>query len=192
MLRSVGILWAGACSALVLSTTALLAYLVMQQVERTGANDPQVQLAEDAAAFLSRGGSALEVVPPRSVDIGRSLAPVVIVLDDAGHPIASSGTLDGVVPVPPSGVLAEVRARGEERVTWAPRRSVRLASVVERVDGPRPGFVIAARSLREVEGRIALIGRLVLFIWLAGMTVLATAVATAAVVQRRSSPGSSH
>ena len=165
---------------LLLTTGALGAYIVMQQVERLGANEPQLQLAEDAAAALARGRSPSAVVGPDTVDVAHSLAPFVLVLDDAGAPLASSGQLDGRAPVPPQGVLAAVRSSGEERVTWAPRPGVRLASVVVRTQGAQGAFVVAARSLRETEQRIATIGRLILAGWLAGALGLTVAVALAA------------
>ena len=49
-----------------------------------------------------------------------SLAPYLIVFDDAGRPIASSARLAGAPPVPPPGVFDYTRAAGEDRITWQP------------------------------------------------------------------------
>ena len=154
---------------LILASGALGAYIVQQQLHRQAANDPQLQLAQDGAAALERGRSPAQLVAGDTVDVARSLTPFVIVLDDTGKPVASSGRLDGRIPIPPAGVLSAVRTIGEERVTWAPRRSVRLASVVHRVNGAQPGFIIAARSLGETESRIAVLGQLIATAWIVGM-----------------------
>ena len=167
-------LWIGLM--MLLTAGCLGAYVVMQQGERLGANDPQVQLAEDAAAALEHGRTAAQVVGSDTVDVARSLAPFVVVLDDTDAPLASSGQLDGRTPVPPRGMLAAVRATGEERLTWAPRPGVRLASVARRVRGPRPSVVVAARSLREAERRITTIGHLIVFGWCISAIGLAIAV----------------
>ena len=170
---------------LTLVAGAFAAYIVQQQLQRHAANDPQLQLARDGAAALERGRAPAQLATGDTIDIAHSLAPFVIVLDDTGAPIASSGRLDGQIPVPPLGVLAAVRRLGEERVTWAPRRSVRLASVVHRVNGARPGFIVAARSLDETEWRIGRLGRLILTAWLAGTLAWTALVSLVAWIDRQ-------
>ena len=168
-------LWLFAAAAL--TAGALIAYALVVQIERQGANDPQIQLAEDGATRLEHGLPLTQVVPADTIDVARSLAPFVIVLDDAGKPVASSGLLDGQAPIPPPGAIAFVRGNGEERVTWAPRPGLRLASVIRRVAGSRPGFIIAARSLREVQWRIARLTRIIAIGWTLCLIALTGAVA---------------
>ncbi len=130
-----------------------LVFVSVQQVLRMGANDPQIQMAEDAAARLSNGSSASSVRPASSVDISRSLAPFLIVYDDAGAIVDSSVTLQGQTPALPTGVLEYVSTHGQDRITWQPAPGVRIAAVIERVEGSPAGFVLAGRLLREVERR---------------------------------------
>lgn len=140
---------------LVVVITAMcgLIYLSVQQALRHGANDPQIQMAEDAADALSRGEPVESVLPVSQVDLSRSLAPFVIVFNDAGKPVASNGSLNGSIPAFPPGVFDYVRKNGEDRITWQPEPGVRIASVVVGYTGTQPGFVVAGRSLREVEIR---------------------------------------
>jgi hypothetical protein len=137
--------------AVVITFAAGVAYGLDQQNLRAGANDPQIQLAEDAASRLDAGAAVATVVPPTltPVDVARSLAPFVIVYNESDAPLASTGTLDGAVPVPPQGVSASAR-NVEDRVTWEPRSDVRIAAVVVAYRG---GTVLAGRSLRVVEQR---------------------------------------
>lgn len=123
----------------------------MQQVIRQSANDPQVQIAEDAAASLGAGQSIQNVVPANKVDIANSLASYVVVFDIHGKPIAASGQLNGQMPTVPSGVFDSVRQSGEDRLTWQPQIGVRSAVVVTQFKGQTSGFVLAGRSLRESE-----------------------------------------
>jgi hypothetical protein len=123
-------------------------YLVAQQGLRSGADSPQLQLAEDAAAALDAGSLPTAVTGPATVDVGQSLAPFVVVFDASGRPLGSSGTLDGADPAPPRGVLDHAAAGVPNRVTWQPRAGVRIATVTVRWRG---GTVLAGRSLREVE-----------------------------------------
>jgi hypothetical protein len=143
---------------------ALLVAVAAQQVIRSGANEPQVQLAEDAAARLDAGTSPAAVVPPGTVDLARSLAPYLLVFDDGGALLAGSATLHGQAPSFPAGALASARARGENRVTWQPEPGVRSATVAVPWHG---GYVVAGRSLREEEARVDRLQLLVAALWLA-------------------------
>jgi hypothetical protein len=145
------------------------AYLISQQVLRMSANDPQIQLAEDAAQRVNTGEEAARIVPEPKVDMAASLAPFVIVYDNAGKPVASSATLDGAIPAPPSGVFEFVRSNREESVTWQPRPEVRIASVMTRTTN---GFVVAGRNMREVEIREGRVFKLAALGWLAANVAL--------------------
>src|SRR5438445_588354 len=76
--------------AFCLTVLAGLVYVTVQQNFRQGANDPQIQMAEDAAAQLQGGAQAQAVVGAGKVDISRSLAPFLIVYDATGQQLASS------------------------------------------------------------------------------------------------------
>ena len=151
-----------------------LVYLTVQQSLRMGANDPQIQMAEDAASSLNAGASVETVVPSTKVEIADSLASFVIVFDNSGKVLASSATLHGVVPAYPAGVLDYVRQKGQDRVTWQPEAGVRLATVAVPYNN---GFVMAGRSLTEIEKRESqvesLSGLAMLGIWAATLIVIA-------------------
>jgi len=156
-----------------------LAYVLVQQDLRLSANDPQIQLAEDAAAALAGGQTTQAVAGGPVVDMAHSLAPYVIVFDDNGRPLASSATLDGQVPTPPAGVFSYVAAHAEERLTWQPRVDVRVAAVVVRYTGASSGYVLAGRSLREVERREDELRTLAMLAWTVtlGATLVASGLA---------------
>ena len=153
--------------ALVITALCGLAYLLSQQTLRLGANEPQVQIAQDTAARLSAGEAPAAVVPAATLDVGRSLAPFIIVYDDQGTVLAATGQLHGQPPALPAGVLDYVRQHGEDRISWQPEPGVRFAAVVERVSGSQPGFVLVARSLAEAEHLIDVMGQLALAAWAA-------------------------
>lgn len=166
--------------AIVISGFCFLLYGVAQQVLRQGADDPQIQIAEDTATKLAAGQQAQNLVPSDKVDIATSLAPYIIVFDATGKPIASSAQLNGQTPTIPSGIFDDVRQTGEDRITWEPQPGVRSAIVVTQVKGPVSGFVLAGRSLREVEKRENGILLIVTVGWigLLFVSLLATAVVT--------------
>ena len=109
-----------------------LVYLAVQQVLRQSANDPQIQLAEDAANALAQNETTTNILSgAHTVDVGQSLAPFFLIYDDTGKPIASSGLLHGEIPSPPLGVFDYTRTHGQNRITWQPEPTVRIASVIQ-------------------------------------------------------------
>jgi len=80
--------------------------------------------------------------------------------------------LNGRVPVPPPGVFAATRNVPEQRLTWQPTPGVRSAIVIRHYGGSSPGFVLAGRSLREVEQRIARLIGIVTIMWAGALAFL--------------------
>jgi len=151
--------------AVAITLLCALVHLAVQQDIRLGANDPQIQLAHDAAAALAQGKRPADVVPSGTVDLATSLATHVTVFDAQGRPLASSASLEGATPAPPAGVFDYARTHEEDRFTWQPRPGVRIAAVLVHHAGASPGFVLAGRSLREVEDRESQLTATVALAW---------------------------
>lgn len=136
-------------------TTCLsgLIYLTVQQSLRIGANDPQIQMAEDLVTELSTQKDTLQITTLPRVNISKSLSPFIIVYDESGQVISSSGDLNGTTPLVPRGVLAYAKEHEDDRFTWQPESGVRVAAVVKHFTGRTTGYVLVGRSLREIEKR---------------------------------------
>ncbi len=129
-----------------------LVYIAVQQDIRQSANDPQIQMAEDGAVELSINEMPQALFAPK-VNLITSISPFLITYNDNDLPIQSSGLLNGKIPVPPSGVFDYVKKNQEDRITWQPENGIRIATVIVHFKGQNSGFVLAGRSLREVEKR---------------------------------------
>jgi hypothetical protein len=165
-------------------------YGLVQQDIRTSANDPQWQMAEDAASALAADPGAV-VVAPAKVDMSRSLAPYLITFDLHGTITAASVELGGTTPSPPIGSLTAARTTGAPNsFTWQPTHdppsapSVRQAAVVVAYKG---GYVLGGRSMRLVDEREAAIERLAIAGWLAAL--VGSAAMTLAATWLLRSPG---
>ena len=155
-----------------------LIYAEVQQDQRSGANDPQFQMAEDAAARLNAGAETASVVESaRAVDVATSLAPFTIVFDRGHAVLATDATLDGGQPAPPAGVLDSARPSSPNAVTWQPRDGVRIAAVVVAWSG---GTVLVGRSLRRVEQQESSAELIAGAAWLETVAALAVASVAAA------------
>ncbi|HUO50583.1 MAG TPA: hypothetical protein VMU25_03440 [Candidatus Paceibacterota bacterium] len=166
-----------------------LVYAAVQQNYRQSLNDPQIQMAEDAAAAIVSGKQIDQVVPTTVVDIRTSLSPWMAVYTNAGVPLLSSGKLDGELPRLPSGVFdtstwKQYAAYGfglsiptnETRFTWQPRPDVRQAVVVVHFDSQNGvGYVAVGRNMREVEARSGALAYMVFAAWL--VAILASYIA---------------
>ncbi|HEV2013769.1 MAG TPA: hypothetical protein VGR77_07805 [Candidatus Dormibacteraeota bacterium] len=161
LLRRAFAIWLPVTAAATL--VILLIFATVQQDLRLGANDPQIQMAEDAAAHLDAGASPTAVLPSERIDIAHSLAPFVIVFDRQGQPLASSAALRGETPLPPHGVFTSVPNNGRNQVTWQPAPGVRSATIVVAY---AHGYVLAGRSLRVVEERESSLGNSAIVAWL--------------------------
>ncbi len=163
-----------------------LIYVVVQQDLRSGANDPQQQLAEDAAAQLDKGASPSSLVTGPTVDLAASLAPFVVVYSPTGTVLATNGELGGQPPMIPVGVLESAQASGIDKVTWQPEPGVRIATVSVPWSG---GMVSAGRSLRLVEERESALELVVGAGWVTTLLLVAMASGLAArIVGRKSDP----
>jgi hypothetical protein len=149
-----------------ISAFCLLVYAAVQQAYRQGADDPQIQIADDAVNALVNGQSADTLVPTAKVSVADSLAPFLIIYDHSGKELASSATLDGQSPALPDGVLDSTEQLGENRISWQPRSGVRIATVI--VSYP-DGFVLAGRNMREVEQREAQVTAFAGITWILAM-----------------------
>lgn len=163
--------------AVLATCIAGMIYIVAQQSIRLSAEDPQVQLVEDAATSLENGASPSSILP-RTIDISESLSPFVMVFDDAGNIVASSALVNGAPLTLPDGVFVDAAARGDVRFTLEQPTGERSAVALISYTGTLPGFVLAGRSLREPEARIRKLGTdiLVLYLSTLAVTLMATSV----------------
>jgi len=144
-------------------------YMLVQQTYRSNANDPQIQMAEEAAFALGNGTDPKTLVANTAIEISRSLKPYTIIYDDQGNGVAADGLLDGKIPTLPNGVLDFTRTHGEDDISWQPRSGVRSALVIEHVQGSFQGFVVAGRSLRVVEERESMLIKQIAFGWIVSL-----------------------
>lgn len=166
-----------------------LVYATVQQNYRQSLNDPQIQMAEDAAAQLD-GGAAPDAVVPNTakVNMAASLAPWLAVYDSSGQPIVSSGYLNNAMPSLPSGVFATSTWKqyaedriamqipsNETRFTWQPQPDVRQAVVLVAASNGK--YVAAGRNMREVEDREQVLTLMVAIGW--ATTIVASFIAQA-------------
>lgn len=170
--------------AVAITALALLIYAAGQHMYRQSLNDPQQQLAEDAARVVKSGFDASQLSPKGvGTEISESLGTWVAFYDDKLQPQSSTGLLHGVIPTIPAGVFETAKTKGTYTVTWQPEPDVRQALVV--VSAGDKGFAVSGRNMRATEKRIGDLGMLVLAGWAATMLASFAAAYFAEAVVRR-------
>ena len=135
--------------AVLATLTCGLVYAEVQQALRSGANDPQYQMAEDTASRLDAARRPrIWWTPPRSWMRRPASRPS----RSSSTPVAGcsrpTSTLDGGQPVPPMGVLSAAKPGSPNAVTWQPREGSGSLQVTVAWSG---GTVLVGRSLQRVE-----------------------------------------
>jgi hypothetical protein len=165
----------GAAAAVTTIVCGLITVSV-QQNYRMSLNDPQIEIAENIANDLTAGATPEQIVSQGKTDLTKTLSPFVAIYNDQGQAVVSSALYNNAPPVPPSGTFETARARGEYRFSWQPAKGVREAIVLRHyVTDKTSGFVLAGRSMREVEQREQNLSIMALVAWLASLVVIAVA-----------------
>ncbi|MDP4261063.1 MAG: hypothetical protein Q8941_00915 [Bacteroidota bacterium] len=140
-------------AAAIVTILAGLIYASVQQAHRSGANDPQLQVAMDISNKVKQAGTAGKWFNTDTVEISQSLSVFSTLFDSRGEPVMSTGVLNGKMPHLPKGVFDFAKTNGENVFTWQPERSVRMAVVLKPLSSPAYSFVAVGRSLNEIEKR---------------------------------------
>ena len=75
-----------------------LIYVTVQQSHRTGANDPQLQIALDLKNAIETNRSTVKWMPGDTIEISKSLSVFKTFYNKNGEPVQSTGFLDGQLP----------------------------------------------------------------------------------------------
>ena len=157
--------------AAVITLLCGIIYIVGQQGFRQSADDPQYQMAEDAANAISKGADP-KLLGAAPMDISETLSPYIIIYDKVGNAVVNGAILNGKPLKIPQGVLDYIQTHGADHATWQPVPGVRQAMVGMRSNATGKSYtVIAGRSLRKIEERIGNLGEQVAFGW--AMSLLA-------------------
>ena len=134
------------------------------------------KVARDINERLQQG-KPIENFFADTIDIAQSLSTFIALYDATGQPIRSTGYLGGKMPELPAGVFDFAKTHAEHKVTWQPRKGLRIAMVIISSNSSNVSFVAAGRSLQEVEVREHTLVTMVIFGWTmsVGLVVLLVA-----------------
>jgi len=146
-----------------------LIYTSVQQNYRSSANDPQIQIAHDLRDRLQQGKP---LIFDDTVELKTSPSVFKESFDSNGNSIQSTGFLDGKRPNLPKGVFEHARAKGENWITWQPKRGIRMATGIVAVNSKAVAYLAVGRSLKDVEQRISRLTTMVFISWLLCITIV--------------------
>lgn len=144
-------------------------YFAVQQNYRLSADDQQIQISEDASNYFKNGGQISD--PPNKLEISQSLNVYYLAFDSKKKLLATSAVLHEKPAVVPDGVFDYAKNKGQNRFTWQPEKGIRVAAVLTYFKGKNEGYVLAGKSLKEVDKRTDALKTIALISW-AGSLVL--------------------
>ena len=155
--------------AVVGASTLLLgaAYTMVQQSTRLAADDLPLQTVESIRHQLAKGATPQDAVPVVKTNLRADDTVFAIITNKDQDVLASSASLDGKTPLPPTGVFDFTADHGADNFTWQPANNVRLATRILSYSTDGGDYIIAGQSLKQAESRISVYGRLALAAWLA-------------------------
>jgi hypothetical protein len=159
-------------AAAIVTIMIALVYTSVQQVHRSGANDPQLQIARDISNKLKKGEAVKKWFSGDTIEISQSLSVFNALYNDKGEPVMSTGLLNGKMPLLPIGVFDHAMRYKENVFTWQPQKDVRVAIVLRSAQSSPGSYVAAGRSLHEVELREENLRWMVFISWLLCMGVI--------------------
>ncbi len=169
--------------AVILTVIFGIIYIAVQQSYRTNANDPQVEVVGQVEEVIKQDVPLDAIVSEaEQIDMAESLSLFVMIFDTDKKLVGSSATIDGQAPTPTDGAFEYAKQHSENRFTWEPKPGVRIAAVLASVDGK--GFVLAGRSLKEIESREVALLKLVVIGW--AIAILLTAILSVLLKPRQS------
>jgi hypothetical protein len=130
-------------------------YVAVQQNYRSGANDPQMQLAYNIKEQLQKGKSIDMYFQKDTIDLQKSLSVFIASYDENGLPLQSNAVIDGKLPQIPLSVINFVKIHKEDWITWQPRRNIRLATGILATGSTPVSFIAVGKSLKNVEDRVS-------------------------------------
>jgi hypothetical protein len=155
-------------------------YAAVQQNWRLGLNIDLAPMASTAIRDAGSGFSSTQIV---GVPVENNDGPFLIMYDRNGSVDLSGLTINHQPPQLPASVLKNLQTGGETRITWQPQPGYRYATVIKKYDG---GYVLAGRSLKDVETQEDKLAIVCVFAWLLAQLMLAaTLVGTSSRVRRR-------
>jgi hypothetical protein len=86
-------------------------------------------------------------------------------------------------------VLDYARNNFDDRITWQPASTTRIAAVVKHFGGKNPGFIVSGRNLRDIEARESQLALIIGAAWLGLIVLTFIAVLYPWVVERKEVEG---
>lgn len=136
-------------ASIIITGILLLIYASVQQVYRSSANDPQIQIARDASVDIREGKSINKYFSFDTVNLTQRLATFIELFDKHGKPLKSTGLLNGSLPQLPAGIFEFTKQNKEDILTWQPQPGVRMAMVCELIEPRVKVMLLLADRLKK-------------------------------------------
>jgi hypothetical protein len=155
---------------IIIILTTATAFVLLQQNIRLSADEEISTLSDNIISAVEKNRAVLDNQPQdQLVDPSKSDLIFIQAYNDDNSIIFSTLGIDGnnQSKVPQS-ALDAAKKNNRNNITWSPKKDIRLATVVQRFNGEKPGYIVTGRSLKTFDTKINNLGKT------AGLSALAS------------------
>ncbi|MBC7472193.1 MAG: hypothetical protein H7196_02960 [candidate division SR1 bacterium] len=150
---------------IIIILTTATTFVLLQQNIRLGADEEISTLSDNIITAVEKNRAVLDNQPQdQLVDPTKSDLIFIQAYNDDNSLIFSTLGIDGNNQSKvPQGVLDTAKKNGRNNVTWSPKKDIRLAVVIQRFNGEKPGFIVTGRSLKTFDAKVYKLGKIASF-----------------------------
>jgi hypothetical protein len=159
---------------IVIILTIATSFVLIQQNIRLNADEEISTLSDNIISAVEKNRAVLDNQPQdQLVDPTKSDLIFIQAYNDDNSIIFSTLGIDGnnQSKVPQS-ALDAAKKNNRNNITWSPKKDIRLATVVQRFNGDKPGYIVTGRSLKTSDAKVNNLGKTAAIGALASIAIL--------------------
>jgi hypothetical protein len=159
---------------IIIILTTATAFVLLQQNIRLSADEEISTLSDNIVSAVEKNRAVLDNQPQdQLVDPTKSDLIFIQAYNDDNSIIFSTLGIDNSNQSKiPQSALDTAKKNNRSNITWSPKKDIRLATIVQRFNGDKPGYIVTGRSLKTFDAKVNSIAKTAAISALASIGVL--------------------
>jgi hypothetical protein len=159
---------------IIIVLTSATSFVLLQQNIRLSVDEEISTLSDNIVSAVEKNRAVLDNQPQdQLVDPTKSDLIFIQAYNDDNSIIFSTLGIDGNNQSKvPQNELDTAKKNNRNNITWSPKKDIRLATVIQRFNGEKPGYIVTGRSLKTSDVKIYKLGRIAALSALASTVII--------------------